>query len=158
MILSIKRTRRIINNIINTKNRKVENTVKKIIHDDVVHVDSGDIANMFNDYFVGVGKNIAESIGGNNANHLDYMTHINQPNSFFFKSIHCHSTEKLICSLKNKSSNLNTIPVKILKPICDIISPCLTNIIKSPSQRVYFLIASKKLVWRRYRKRVIYVT
>ena len=42
----IKRSWRIINNIINTKNRKVENTVKKIIHDDVVHVDSGDIANM----------------------------------------------------------------------------------------------------------------
>ena len=43
----IKQTWRIINNIINTKNRKVQNTVKKIIHDDVVHVDSGDIANMF---------------------------------------------------------------------------------------------------------------
>ena len=61
----IKRTWRIINNI-NTKNRKVENTVKKIIHD-VVHVDSGDIANMFNDYFVDIGRNIAESIGVNNA-------------------------------------------------------------------------------------------
>ena len=49
----IKRTWSIINNIINTlKNLKVENTVKKIIHDDVVHVYAGDIANMFNDYFV----------------------------------------------------------------------------------------------------------
>ena len=110
----IKQTWRITNNIISTKNRKVENTVKKIIHDDVVHEDSGDIANMFNDYFVAIGRNIAESIGGNNVNHLDYMTHINQPNSFFFRPIHCYFTEKLICSLKNKSSNLNTIPVKIL--------------------------------------------
>ena len=67
-----------------TKNRKVENTVKKIIHDDVVHEDSGDIANTFNDYFVDIGRNITESIGGNNANHLDYMTHINQP--IFFSS------------------------------------------------------------------------
>ena len=40
------------------------------MHDDVVHVDSGDIANMFNDYFVDIGRNIAESIGGNNTNHL----------------------------------------------------------------------------------------
>ena len=99
-----------------------------IIHDDVVHEDSWDIANMFNDYFVDIGRNIAESIGGNNANHLDYMTHINQPNSFFFRPIDCHSTKKLIYSLKNKSSNLNTIPGKILKSICDIISACLTNI------------------------------
>ena len=66
----IKQTWRIINNTINTKNRKVENTVKKIIHDNVVHVDSGDIAKMFNDYFVDIGRNIAESIGENNANHL----------------------------------------------------------------------------------------
>ena len=84
---------------------------------------------MFNDYIVDIGRNIAESIGGNNANHLDYMTHINQPNSFFFRPFHCYATEKLICSLKNKSSNLNTGPVKILKSICDIIIPCLTNII-----------------------------
>ena len=57
------------------------------------------------------------------------MTHIHPPNSFFFRPIHCYSTKKLICSLKNKSSNLNTVPVKILKSICEIISPCLTNII-----------------------------
>ena len=91
----IKQTRHIINNITNTKNRKLENTVKKIIQDDVVHVDYGEIANMFNDYFVDIGRNIAESNGGNNFNHLDYMTHINQPNSFFFRPIHCYSTEKI---------------------------------------------------------------
>ena len=92
----IKQTWRIINNITNTKNRRVENTVKKIIQVDVVHVDSGDIANMFNDYFVDIGRNIAESIGGNNVNHLDNMTHVNQPNYLFFRQIRCYSTEKLI--------------------------------------------------------------
>ena len=81
-------------------------------------MDSGDIANMFNVYFVDIGRNIAESIGGNNVNRLDYMTHINQPNSFFFRPIRCYSTEKLICSLKNKSNNLNIIPAKILKSMC----------------------------------------
>ena len=88
----IKGTWHIINNIINTKNRKVENTVKKIIHDAVVQVDSGDIANKFNDYFIDIGRNITEWIDGNNVNHLDYMTHIIQPlflqtNSFFFRPI-----------------------------------------------------------------------
>ena len=63
LTISIKRTWRTIKNIINTKNRKVKNTVKKIIHDDVVHVDSEDIANMFNDYFADIGRNIAKSIG-----------------------------------------------------------------------------------------------
>ena len=58
----IQQTWRIINNIVNTKNCKVENIVKKIIQDDIVHEDSEDIANMFNDYFADIGKNIAESI------------------------------------------------------------------------------------------------
>ena len=81
---NIKQTWRIIKNTINIKNRKVENIVKKIIQDDVVHEDSECIANMLNDYFVDIGRYIAESIMANNGNHLDYMTHINQPNSFFF--------------------------------------------------------------------------
>ena len=45
---------------------------------------------MLNDYFVDIGRNIAESIGGNNDNHLDSMTDINQPNSFFFRPILFH--------------------------------------------------------------------
>ena len=60
------------NNIIITKNRKVENCIKKVIQDDVDD-DSEDIADIFNDYFVDIGKNIAESIGRNNDAHLDYM-------------------------------------------------------------------------------------
>ena len=101
---------------------------------------------MFNDYFVDIGRNIADSIRGNNANHLDYMIHINQPNSFFFRPIHCYSTEKLICSLENNSSNLNTVPVKILKSICDIINPCLSNVIYKSLTTGVFQIALKKLV------------
>ena len=58
-------------------------------------MDSGDIANMFNDYFVDILNTIAESIGGNNANHLDYMTPINQPNCFFY------SDQFIVIPLKN---------------------------------------------------------
>ena len=32
--------------------------------------------------FVDIGKNISESIRGNNNIHLDYIAHINQPNTF----------------------------------------------------------------------------
>ena len=82
----IKQTWRIINNSINTKKSyKVENIVKKLIQDDVVHEDSEDIANILNDYFIDIGRSIAESIGGNNGNNLDYRTHINQPNYFFLR-------------------------------------------------------------------------
>ena len=108
----MKQTWLIISNIIHTKNHKAENTEKKIIQDDA-REDSEDIANMVTDYFVDRGKN--RSIGGNNDNHLYYVAQINQPSSIFFRPIHCYSAEKIICSLKNKCSNLNTIYVKILK-------------------------------------------
>ena len=85
---------------------------------------------MFNDHVVDMGRNIS--------NHLDYLTHINQSNSFFFKPIHCNSTKKLICSLKNKSSKLNTILVKILESMCDIIILCLTSIINKSLTRGVF--------------------
>ena len=48
----IQQTWLFISNIINTKNGKVENTVKKIIQNDVFHEDSEEVVNMFNDYFV----------------------------------------------------------------------------------------------------------
>ena len=67
------------------------------MHDDVVRVYSGDIANSFNDYFVDIGRNIAESIVGNNINLHDIiydMTHINQP--IFFSS-----DQLIVIPLKN---------------------------------------------------------
>ena len=63
--------------------------MKKIIRDDAGHEDSAYIVNTFNCfYFVGIEKNIAESIWGNNNNHIGYMTHINQQNYFLFSQIH----------------------------------------------------------------------
>ena len=50
--------------------------VNKIIQDDIVYEDSEDIANMFNDNVVYIGKDVAESIVRNNNSHLDYMAHI----------------------------------------------------------------------------------
>ena len=44
----IKQTWRIISGNINTINSKVENIVAKIIHYDIVHEDSEDIAHLFN--------------------------------------------------------------------------------------------------------------
>ena len=96
---------------------------------------------MFKDNFVDIGKDVAESIGGNNNNHLDYMAHIKYPNSFSFGPINCDSTEIVTCSLKNKYSNLNTTPIKK----SDIFSPCLTNInTGTPSPQMYFRITWKK--------------
>ena len=41
------------------KNRNAESKVKNIIRDVIVYEDSEDIANLFINYFVGIGKSIA---------------------------------------------------------------------------------------------------
>ena len=46
------------------KNRNAESKVKNIIRDDIDYEDSEDIANLFNNYFVVIGKSIAESVEG----------------------------------------------------------------------------------------------
>ena len=55
--------------------------MKKLINN-IVHEYYENIVNLFNNYFVDIGKNICELSSGNIYNHLDYKEHINQPNSF----------------------------------------------------------------------------
>ena len=98
---------------------------------------------MFNDYIVYIENNIAESIWGNNESSWLHGSLISA-HVIFFRPIHCFSTEKLICSLKNKSSNRNTTPIKKFKSICDVISACLTNIINRSLYTGLFPDNSKK--------------
>lgn len=125
----IKKTWCIINDVLRSKARKKQNTIRKIIVNDVIHENPNHISNAFNDFFVDIGKNIAESVGGGLNDHKQYLSHINIPHSFFFKPILPSETSQIINSLKNKSSNLNTIPTKLLKSIRNIISIPLTNLI-----------------------------
>ena len=74
------------------------------------------MANMFNDYFVDIGTNIAESIGGNNNNHLDYMAHINQPNYFPSDQFTVIRLKIIICFSNNyfPSDQFTVIRLKII--------------------------------------------
>lgn len=57
---------------------------EEVIHDDTVHENSEALNNLFKDYFIDIGTNIAVSIGGNTYYYLDYMAQINQLIIFFF--------------------------------------------------------------------------
>ena len=120
----IKQTWRIISNVINTKKCKLENIVTKIIQDDVVHWDSRDIANMFNDYFVDIGKDIAESIGGEIITiNFTTMIYVSQPYSFFIQinSLLFHWKNSLLSEVWIQQYEYNSCK-KEFKSFCDIIS------------------------------------
>ena len=59
-------------------------------------------------------------------------------NSIFFRDTSAFEINKIIMKMKNKSCHISTYPVKILKLICDIVSPILSIIVgKSLSDGVF---------------------
>ena len=126
----IKQTWRLINNVLKPKSNK-QNVIRKIVENDVTYVNSKEIGDKINDFFVNIGRNIAESVGSEPRDHLKFLKHVNQTNSFFFRPVTSHEISNMIKSLKNKSSNINTCPIKILKIIANIISIPLSIIINN---------------------------
>ena len=126
----IKQTWRAINNVINPKANKIT-AVKKISENNVTYVNPKEISNLFNNFFVNIGRKIAESVERNPQDHLQFLNHVNQPQSFFFQPVSPTEVGNIINSLKNKSSDINTMPIKILKTIKNIISFPLSEIINN---------------------------
>ena len=125
----IKQTWRIINGVLKPKTHSRQNVISKLILNNKTYVLGDEISNIFNDFFVNIGRDIAESVDSGPDDHRQYLNHINQPNSFFFRPVTPIDISVIIKSLKNKSSNINNFSVKILKSICDLISLPLTQII-----------------------------
>ena len=126
---NIKQTWRIINGVMKPKNNLKQNVIQKLIFNNAIYTNGNDISNIFNDFFVNIGNNIAESVDCSLDDHRKYLNHINQQNSFFFHPITPIDISIIIKSLKNKSSNINNFSVKILKSISNLVSFPLSEII-----------------------------
>lgn len=123
----VKKTWRLLNSTYKPVNR-TNNKIDSIIQNGVTINDNTDVANIFNNFFVNIGKNIAESVISGPNEHLKYMDHIQANDSFFFTPTNTHDVQEIIKKLKNKSCGLNSIPVKVLKHIADLISPILSHV------------------------------
>ena len=127
---NIKETWKIINNVLKPKQKNRKNVINKIIVNDEMHSDVNYIANSFNNFFINIGKTITESVEDHDPeDHKNYLNNLDLQNSFFFKPVIPTEISTIISSLKNKPSNINTTPVKILKLVRNIISTPLANII-----------------------------
>ena len=126
---NIRETWRIINHVLKPKFNKKGNSVKQIIINNKIHENPDEISNLFNEFFVNIGRDIAESVDSGPDDHKKYLSHINVPNSFFFKPVLPNETCLILNSLKNKPGNINKVPIQVLKSINNIISIPLTIII-----------------------------
>ena len=87
-----------------------------------------DICNELNNYFVNIGPKIASTIPKFNNNNFSNYLDIPCANSFKFFKITEIEVKNTIKSFKNKSCNINEIPIKIYKAISEVISKPLTNL------------------------------
>jgi len=127
---NMKATWQVINKILRPGGAINKNSISKILFNDDIITEEQAMADLFNEFFANIGKNIAEKQKPHPADHLKYLTG-NHANSFFFGPATVHDVEKCLLSLENKASDINSIPVVVLKYIAKLICPPLTVIINN---------------------------
>ena len=125
---NIKKTWEGINSIINTNKSKFSN-IHQIKTNNKIYDNTKDIAQVLNNHFVNVGPKTENTIPINpKIKHVKYLKNRNQVN-FNITRISKEEVLELIGNLDNKSVGPQSIPIKMLKIIPDLIAVPLTEII-----------------------------
>ena len=86
-----------------------------------------EMCKIFNNYFVNIGANLANTITGNATNPLNYMGS-RCVNSFNFMGTTSLEVFNIIKKFKNKKSSVNNIPISVFKKVSHVISPLLSEL------------------------------
>ena len=132
---NMRKTWELINNVVRPGfSKKI--FLKKLSIDGNLTDNVETIADYINDFFSSIGRNISESITTNFDDHKTYLE--GDYPDFIIEHSLPSDIDAIINTLKPKSSNLNTIPLKILKQISQCISPILSFLInKSISSNIF---------------------
>ena len=115
--------------------------IKSLIINGSILTDDTEIAEALNKHFATVGKKIDESLPNNIPQHSDHRdpTRANPcSSSFFLAPITPGIVKTIIENMKNKSSHIDTYPIRIIKSLIDILSPIICNIINDSFENGYF--------------------
>jgi len=122
---------KVINAILNKGNR-ITNACNEFKSGDEVITDGKAISNKFNNYFVNIGKTLAEKIQPSKTTFLEYMNNPTNANSCGFELTTKYEIIKITKGLKNcDSSGFDEIPTSIVKSTIDFIAEPLAAIINS---------------------------
>jgi hypothetical protein len=125
----LQQTWRTISDVLCKANRK-SCSIKKIVKNDKIYSDNQSIANLFNNFFVGIGPSLSAKI--DTRNKVPYERYLKQRilTSFKFTLISEDCTSKIINSLNTKnSSGHDGISVRVLKRLSPALIKPLTLII-----------------------------
>ena len=125
----IKNTWKTISEIFNKANRK-KNTILKILKNGKTITDSSEIANEFNSFFANIGPLLASNLEVSNKKPFQFYLKHTITSEFCFKPIDSVEIEKIIRSLKSKTSfGYDEMTTKSLKKIAPVLLNSLTLII-----------------------------
>ena len=123
----IKRTWNTINSLLG-KSMKRSIVINEMKIDGEVSMDNLKIANSLNDYFSSIASEVDNSIPVGVGSSMSYLTG-QFLNSFVFSPVTANDVNATILSLKNKSCDVQSVPVSVLKKISPTISPVFASII-----------------------------
>ena len=111
------------------KQNKNHTSIKELIIDDAIISDEQSIAKSFNNFFVNIGTKLASEI--NDLPHEESTNNLSPTVESIFKFNEI-STLEIISEIRNlkasKSTGIDNIPAKVLKPSADIIGPSIAKI------------------------------
>ena len=107
-------TWKITNNILNNKNKSTAPSLIKYDRKDIS--DQNEMCKIFNNFFVNIGANLANTITRDGTDPLDYLEP-RRINSFIFSGTTPQEVFNIIKKFKNKKATINNIPIAIIKKI-----------------------------------------
>ena len=132
---NMKKTWQLINEVVRPGGGNTADSCKIVSNG--VELSTAEACNNFNDFFVDIGPNIADTLRPS-AETFHSLLPGNYLESFFFNDISSNEVKNIIMGLNDKRCPTECLPIKILKYISDIVSPILSKIInKSVSDGIF---------------------
>ena len=136
--LNISKTWEGTNSLI-SKKRKSHNSPLSVNHNGKLVNDLHDVVEIFNDFFINIGPNIARKIPKSNKHFSSYLNHLNVNHSIYLKPTDTSEIIKIINNLDNsKSLGPNSIPINILKFNVHVIADPLSKLINKSFEQGKF--------------------
>ena len=132
---NMKRVWTVLNGLLKPGIKRNGKQVESLVDNGTVLSNDEEISNCLNKHFSEIGMKISNEF--DDVDH--HITSTNSiPNSLFFRETHPEDILKIIDGMKNKSCNINSYPVKVIKELKLTLSPIISELINKSLTTGYF--------------------
>ena len=125
---NIKKTWGLIRQLLSKKDRT--SNIKSIIINGREIIENSEVAEQFNNYFADIAHTLDSQIPSTNQSPYDSLI-VNNQMSAFFRPVTATEVSDIIVKLRNTTTNINEIPVRLLKKFRNLLSVPLAKLINT---------------------------